>query len=466
MNVTFKIRINKLKTRKMKNYKLNVALMVATLGIFISCNNDSEIVDDGSENRQENASKHSGLDRLLMLKEAKLLLTSIALDGGKPYNVKNPALKFTKDQNVFVPSVLGIDYRTDISKAAAGPTVRMPMFKGWETINNGRRLAGYVVTETSDKEMSQILGVAFAPRMADSSPAGIQKAVWSFAEGKPRLVFEGSVDFSPKRSLVAGPTADGLTGFPPAKANPGAVASDNWSSYVRLPSGVVINAQLVANSTGIHDRIPDAIGARGISVQDDLNNPNLSYAKASVVLQLLDGWHAGKQFYYHLVTDTSDPAPAAIEKGVFAPRLAKIPSFGVFPGGALLGFAPSANGNRTRNSLGQIQGLNNTILSVDQDQDPTNTFPIDPSDPRFSPMWDAHINEFTTPESSRAIIKSIPALASFVRSGVVIPFRGNLAGPINPSIAGLTPTGAIINCPVITQPSTSVIGTQIGEPRN
>ena len=36
----------------------------------------------------------------------------------------------------------------------------------------------------------------------------------------------------------------------------------------------------------------------------------------------------GHQYFYHLVTDASAQVPAVLEKGVYAPRLAKIPAFG------------------------------------------------------------------------------------------------------------------------------------------
>jgi len=66
-----------------------------------------------------------------------------------------------------------------------------------------------------------------------------------------RIYFKGDVDFSPERILTPGsPNA-----FPPALAQPGAVGDDEYSSLVVLPSGEVINAQIVANATGLHDRI-------------------------------------------------------------------------------------------------------------------------------------------------------------------------------------------------------------------
>jgi len=260
-----------------------------------------------------------------------------------------------------------------------------------------------------------------------------------------------------------------LEGFPPATVSPGAVADANWSSYVVLPgTDVVINAQLVANSTGIHDRIPNPNG-NSQADEDDLNNPNLSISQASVVLQLLDGWQDGRKYYFHIVTDTSDPGPATIELGVYAPRLAQLPTFGLFPGGSMLPFSPTANGRTFDNGDGLgVQGLNSASLSDRQVQDPTNTFPIDPRDPDYSPMWDAHITEFTVPEADRPILTSFDQINDLLADGTLIPFRGNgNPSPLANTLSDLlTATGAIINCPVITQPDASVIGTQIGSPRN
>ncbi|MGB3152502.1 MAG: hypothetical protein WBB27_17740, partial [Maribacter sp.] len=368
---------------------------------------------------------------------------------------------------VFIPSVLGLDYRIDRDVVPAGPTARFPMFQGWETTPNGPREAHYVITEASDRGLARLLGVIYAPRMADAiGSSGESYAEWT-EDG--RLIFEGSVDFSPKRTLTAGGADGQLLGFPPAAVTPGAVADADWSSYVVLPgTDVVINAQLVANETGIHDRIPNPNG-NSQAEEDDQNNPNLDRSQASVVMQLLDGWHDGTPYYFHIVTDTSDPGPATIELGVFAPKLNNLPTFGLFPGGSMLPFSPTANGRTFDNGDGfGVQGLNSASLSDRQVQDPTNTFPIDPRDPDYAPMWDAHITEFTVAEADRPILRSFEQINDLLADGTLIHFRGNAnPSPLSNSLSDLlTATGAIINCPVVAQPDESVIGTQIGSPRN
>jgi hypothetical protein len=144
-------------------------------------------------------------------------------------------------------------------------------------------------------------------------------------------------------------------------AQPGAVADGEYSSVLELPSGLVLNASIVANETGTHDRLIAA-----------------DYRRGTVTLQILDGFQGGEQYYFHLVTDSSAEAPATIEKGVYAPLMAKIPAFGFSQPNdksALLGFSPVANGI-TGIGNPQRQGLNSTGL--DGDRDPINVFPLDP----------------------------------------------------------------------------------------
>jgi len=135
----------------------------------------------------------------------------------------------------------------------------------------------------------------------------------------------------------------------------------------------------------------------------------------------------------------------------------------------MLPFSPTANGVTpdANDPLG-FQGLNTASISDRQVNDPTNTFPIDPLDPNYAPMWDAHITEFTVPVEEREILTSFDQINNLLEAGTLIPFRGNAnSNPLANSLSDLlTATGAIINCPVITQPNASVIGTQIGEPRN
>ena len=453
----------------MKNKNLLLIGSLAASMLFVNCSDD-----DSAQQLENNPDPTEDVQTATALAEANLLLNS--LPEAVRYDPASPALTAAEaaEANLFIPSVLGLDHRTSRSEAPEGPTVRFPLFQGWETPEGGEpRESYYIITESSDRAQAEALGIIWSPRMADALGGnGVQSATWT-EDG--RLIFEGSVDFSPTRSLTAGGASDDglLVGFPPAAVTPGAVADAQWSSYVRLPSGVVINAQVMANSTGTHDRIPHGNGTAQENA-DNLNNPNLDRDGGAVVLQLLDGWHDGRPYYFHIVTDTSADGPAAIELGVLAPRLNEIPTFGLFPGGAMLPFSPTANGILpSANNPDGFQGLNTPSLSNRQINDPTNTFPIDPSDSRYSPMWDAHITEFTVPAEDRVILRSFEQINDLLADGTLIPFRGNGAAVTNDGenvlstgANRLTPTGAIINCPVISQPGPNGINKIYGQPTN
>ncbi len=69
-------------------------------------------------------------------------------------------------------------------------------------------------------------------------------------------------------------------------------------------------------------------------------------------------------------------------------------------------------------------------------------------------MWDAHINVWT-PEAieagERRRITSFEDLEQLIADGLVTDAPTNIGAP-NAFVAGLKPSNAIINCPVIAQP--------------
>lgn len=90
-----------------------------------------------------------------------------------------------------------------------------------------------------------------------------------------------------------------------------------------------------------------------------------------------------------------------LEKGVFAPRLAMLPTFGKSEptdDSALLAFSPNANGITTLNS-GQEQGFAASLANGGID--PINVFPLGPNNAdssesnSYSPLWDAHVSAWT-----------------------------------------------------------------------
>jgi hypothetical protein len=334
--------------------------------------------------------------------------------------------KFTAEQNVFFPSTLEIDFKTK--------HVTLPLYKG---IGPSGSLVYFIITEGADYEVAKMMGVNFAPKLINGrGTAGSQQV--TIENGM--IKFKGDVNFSPVRSVTPGPFP--MT-FPPATAQPGSVGDAEYSPLIVLPSGSVMSASIVANGTGNHDHLV-----------------SMDQAKGTVVFELLDGFEGGEQYYFHLVTESSDKDAATIERGTYTPRLANLPMFGKnMPDdkSALLGFAPTANGETGANNP-KRQGLNSTILDGNA-FDPINVFPLDPENTKkdnnnYSPMWDAHIYVWTDAaikEGKRRQVKSIADLKGLFDEGSVMNAPPNM-GDANPLIAGLKPTGAIINCPVIAQP--------------
>ncbi len=334
--------------------------------------------------------------------------------------------KFTAAQNVFFPSALAVDFTKK--------WVTLPVYQG---IGPSGKPTYFIMTESADFEIAKLLGVNYAPKLINGrGTAGSQQVTIE----KGMIKFKGDVDFTPVRSLTPGPFPNT---FPPATAQPGSVGDAEYSPVIVLPSGSVMSASIVANSTGNHDHLV-----------------SIDYAKGTVVFELLDGFEGGEQYYFHLVTESSDMGAATIERGTYTPRLANLPMFGKsMPNdkSALLGFAPTANGETGANNP-ERQGLNSTILDGNA-FDPLNVFPLDPDNNKrennnYSPMWDAHIYVWTDAAiaaGKRRRVKSIADLTSLFKDGSVKNAPPN-KGDANPFIAGLMPTGAIINCPVIAQP--------------
>lgn len=372
------------------------------------------------------------------VEEATAIATLGAKEANKSLAEWNGSNRSFRDElNVFLPSTISLDERTLRDNTRAN--VNLPIYEG---VGPSGEPTYYIITETSTPETAEILGAILSPKLrygALPSAAAAAQRVQVDAQG--RIIFRGDVDFSPERILEG-------TGFPPTTAQPGAVGDAEYSSLVVLPSGLVINAQIVANASGLHDRI---------------NTIDISQRWAN--FQLLDGWQGGDRYYYHLVTDASDPGPATIELGVYAPRLANLPVFGqsgLDGETVLLGFSPNVNGLTISDNgatEAQRQGLGSTI--VDNDLDPVNIFPFDPdnSDPNnnYSPMWDAHLNMWTDAAINgpngdvRRSITSFEDLSNLIDQGLITSFSGS-EGITNEFVFGLRASRAVINCPVICQP--------------
>jgi hypothetical protein len=363
-----------------------------------------------------------------MLKDANAILAAESKESGRPPYGPGHGVNFKPSDHVFIKSALAVDF------TYRDASVTLPLFRG---LSPQGKDVFYIITEASDFDVARQMGVNYAPKLAEAigSP-GVQNV--TLEDGI--MKFAGDVNFSLEYKVVPG---DPPGYFPPKAANPGAAADDQWSSIAVLPSGLVLNAQIVQNHSGMHLR------AKSIDTKG-----------RTVTLSILDGVQGGKQYFYHLVTDASVPIAAELEKGVFAPKLAKIPQFGKSLAGeksALLGFSPVLNG-RTDKGTGQDQGFSTALANG---IDPINVFPISPDNDNpsrennYSPLWDAHVSMWTEAAIDKGKVHRIHSMdeqKSLIREGFLTSASINPAGPGNPYVGGLRPTQAIINCPVIAHP--------------
>ncbi|HET6244197.1 MAG: hypothetical protein H0V01_07465 [Bacteroidetes bacterium] len=340
---------------------------------------------------------------------------------------QKPSGKYDADPTVFMKSAIDMDLSNMTAKS-----VTLPMLQGWTA--NGEKTY-YIITESSDFENAKSLGVNYSPIMKYAIGTQAVQNVTFDLVGK--IKFMGTVDFSPVRVLIQGsPNA-----FPPSTAVPGSVGDANYSPLLVLPNGIVYNAPQVANNSGVQDRVL-----------------SINYDEMKVELLVSDGFYLGNQFFYHLVTDASDPVPATIENGIYAERLKHLPIFGkntLADPSVNRGFALVANGETGINNP-ERQGLNSTI--IDGGLEPNNVFQQDPqndlANSNYSAMWDAHVYLWTDAAiaaGQRKRVKDLNQLKTLLDAGLVIPDPAAM-GIVNPTIAGLKNNGLIINCAVISQP--------------
>jgi hypothetical protein len=265
--------------------------------------------------------------------------------------------------------------------------------------------------------------VNFAPKLANAiGTPGVQTV--TIKNGV--VDFPATVDFRPQRTLVPGPH-----GFPPAKASPPSVGRPGYSPFIKLPSGIVINAPQVANDTGHADK----------ALKLDTGNKTVLY-------QETEGRYEDKHVHYASF-ESGDPGAATIEDVTYAPALNTIPKAGD------VGLKTSAReeliafiNGPTGISNPQRQGINSTILD---NADPHNILKETPQLPQhsdvgdraYTPAWDVHFAQWS-PEAiaSGARVE--------VRSTDEVDMRVKAKMVTGPNGARFGPSKFTVNCPLIS----------------
>jgi hypothetical protein len=292
-------------------------------------------------------------------------------------------------------------------------TVTLPLHKG---ISGGQPV-WYVITDASDGSVAQSLGVNTSQKLANAANTGGVEKVSVQSDGT--VVFPATVNFNPTPAFALTP---GPAGFPPATANPPAIGDPGYSPLIQLPDGVVENAPQVANSTGQANKVTSI----------DFTNRTVTYKET-------DGFQGGKALRYASF-DSSDPTAAAIEHVTYAPALNNLPTLNDdSTASARASLAAFTNG-QTGAANPDRQGLNSAILDG---LAPLNVLRWNPSQGRYSPMWDAHLTQWQVPVAQRTLQTDFGNIQNLADQGKVVGFNGTAQGTT------FAASGFIVNCPIV-----------------
>jgi hypothetical protein len=325
-------------------------------------------------------------------------------------------------ESFFLPKT--VQGPTSFTENAGPTTVTYPFYRG---TSQGRDVR-YVITDASTRSAADALGVNYVPKLARAAgTAAAQNSTSEIGSGNG-IDFPASVDFSPTRVIIPGPT-----GFPPAAAQPGAVGEPGYSPLVQVlfrGKTVVLNAPQIANATGQADKIVSISG----------NHRTVTYVET-------DGCYDNESVHYASF-DASDPGAATIEDVTYAPALAAAPSPGCADAAvvaancsreSLIAFT---NG-QTGASNPQRQGLNAALLDGPPPLNILQEIPEPTSQFDYSPMWDVHLETWTP----AAVAAGLNVRQTDFSAAMAQVTNGNATGfPAGP----FDPSGIVVNCPVVS----------------
>ena len=363
--------------------------------------------------------------------------------------------------NILPKDHYSLDSARDVD--AAKQTAILPLHRG---VHNGETV-WFIMTDASAMGIARDLNIMYAPKLANMA-IGCPKCVQTVSlESVPKdnkfaeavLSFPGVPDFSPARIWEPG-----TAGFPPAKAQPGAVGDSNYSPFIRIAgSNVVYNASIVAVGNGPfdvvhHSNTQDHVVAMDTALDYDSDGPE-------VTMQLAHGYDSGQPILY-VSTESSDPVAATLERATYVPLLQNAPFLGGddFMGSARERIFVVANGPRAAQAsppdaeaqTHQPQGLAYVSLDGRLGEDATvdnsasirtsnniqGDFPIR-SEPRhefsYSPLWDVQVAEWTP----QAIAQGKTRQLNDENEMLAAVKDGLMTGPMGAKFGS---TGFVVNC--------------------
>lgn len=312
-------------------------------------------------------------------------------------------------------------------------TIKLPLYRG--QMNETGETVWYVLTDTTDADNAAALGLNLSAKLGYADNCHGLRRGRQEQDGSVTFA-EGTVDFSPERSVTPGTTPDF---FPPAQFQPGSIGDVDYSPLVRIENagGHIYNAPIIAFGVEA-DQISFCDGNPDYSIVHD-KVVAICPEQGTVTLELTAGFSFAKPVLY-LSLDANDPLPASLEAATYAPGLADVPvgrddsAFSAVERIFLFTNGPTGTDNPQR------QGLNSALSDGRGPLNVLGGIPTVATD--YSPLWDLNVGQWTQEAIDlgyRSRLTEEFAILGFVQ-------RGWITGPGGSPYSS---TGFIVNCPIV-----------------
>jgi hypothetical protein len=301
----------------------------------------------------------------------------------------------------------------------ADGTVTLPLHRG---TSHGQDVY-YIITETSDGNLSDALGVNRSEKLANARGTS---AVESVTVANGVVDFPATVDFTQPRILQA------PNGFPPSVFQPGAVGESGYSPLIQLPGGAIENAPQIARDQNGDGKIDFLTEAANKVVAIDTANGTVTYRET-------DGFSGGKANKY-ISTESSDKLAATLEDATLAPALNAAPSAGDDSSHSSRATLVAFVNGQTGVNNPERQGLNSAVAG---DGSPLNVLRWNPSQGRYSPLWDVNLARW----SDQAVAAGQNIRQRDVGDIQGLADKGQITAPDRSRFSA---SGFVVNCPFIS----------------
>jgi hypothetical protein len=291
------------------------------------------------------------------------------------------------------------------------------------------------LTDVDDQGVALELGLNYSAKLTFAAK-GARTA--NFDNNNDLIFDKGTVDFSPVRKIVPGPSG---AEFPPVSAQPGSIGDQNYSPLVRVlnDGGTIYNAPIVAfgveanqinfpNGDVDYSKVHDQVAA-------------IDPVNMTVTLNLINGFSFGRPVWY-VSMDASIPLAAAIEHNTYAPLQAALPlgNDDSFSSPIERIFIATNGAEQDACDNPKRQGLSADLADGHRPNNTLGGIPTLALD--YSPMWDANLYEWTADAISRGYRQQLREefqILTYVQDGL-------LTGPGGKPFGS---AGFSINCPVV-----------------